>query len=337
MSRRCSGVETVVAVVVSPCWRPWAWSAASGVRQPAGPAPAPIDYVALGDSFSAGPLVPDARSDPPRCFRSTNNYPRTSRATSACELPRRHLLRRPDPGPPAATADGLRPDRPAAARRPLRPHRPGHRRPRRERLRAVRLHRRHLRRRAGRDPRGAPAGAFTRRPTTDRSTPRRATPAGSRTGSPGPSRDRPARARRPTCMSWGTHACCRIAEVRRRCRSPPVTTRGAPGRTTAQRLAERGGGALGRDLRRPLPRLPWPRRLRGEPGLAQRVPALFGLAAGFHPFQEGMRGMAGAVHSSITGDPAPRNADAEPPPGSVVRNGPPETGQPETGQPDARN
>ncbi|MGH3334537.1 MAG: GDSL-type esterase/lipase family protein, partial [Nocardioides sp.] len=43
------------------------------------PVPAPereaVDYVALGDSFSAGPLVPDARSDPPGCFRSTNNYP----------------------------------------------------------------------------------------------------------------------------------------------------------------------------------------------------------------------------------------------------------------------
>ena len=39
------------------------------------PAPPPVDYVALGDSFSAGPLVPDARSDPPGCFRSTNNYP----------------------------------------------------------------------------------------------------------------------------------------------------------------------------------------------------------------------------------------------------------------------
>ena len=38
-------------------------------------APEPVDYVALGDSFSAGPLVPDARSDPPGCFRSTNNYP----------------------------------------------------------------------------------------------------------------------------------------------------------------------------------------------------------------------------------------------------------------------
>ena len=54
---------------------------------PAGAAPAdpvragvvtggePIDYVALGDSFSAGPLVPAQRLDPLGCLRSSNNYP----------------------------------------------------------------------------------------------------------------------------------------------------------------------------------------------------------------------------------------------------------------------
>lgn len=35
----------------------------------------PIDYVALGDSYGAGPLVPEVRSDPFGCGRSTNNYP----------------------------------------------------------------------------------------------------------------------------------------------------------------------------------------------------------------------------------------------------------------------
>ncbi|HTW14793.1 MAG TPA: SGNH/GDSL hydrolase family protein [Nocardioides sp.] len=35
----------------------------------------PIDYVALGDSYSAGPLVPAQRPDPLGCLRSTNNYP----------------------------------------------------------------------------------------------------------------------------------------------------------------------------------------------------------------------------------------------------------------------
>lgn len=37
--------------------------------------PAPIDYVALGDSYSAGPLIKAQRPDPPGCLRSTNNYP----------------------------------------------------------------------------------------------------------------------------------------------------------------------------------------------------------------------------------------------------------------------
>ena len=54
---------------------------AGAVVQPAeayvGPAPVAevLDYVALGDSYSAGPLVPAARTDPSGCFRSTNNYP----------------------------------------------------------------------------------------------------------------------------------------------------------------------------------------------------------------------------------------------------------------------
>jgi lysophospholipase L1-like esterase len=38
-------------------------------------ASASIDYVALGDSYSAGPFIPATRPDPPGCARSTNNYP----------------------------------------------------------------------------------------------------------------------------------------------------------------------------------------------------------------------------------------------------------------------
>jgi lysophospholipase L1-like esterase len=37
--------------------------------------PPPDTYVALGDSFVAGPLIPEQRDDPPGCMRSTNNYP----------------------------------------------------------------------------------------------------------------------------------------------------------------------------------------------------------------------------------------------------------------------
>lgn len=38
-------------------------------------APPPVDYVALGDSYTAGPLISTVRSDPSGCARSTNNYP----------------------------------------------------------------------------------------------------------------------------------------------------------------------------------------------------------------------------------------------------------------------
>ncbi|HET9116762.1 MAG TPA: SGNH/GDSL hydrolase family protein [Pseudonocardiaceae bacterium] len=35
----------------------------------------PKHYVALGDSYAAGPGIPNPRIDSPGCFRSTNNYP----------------------------------------------------------------------------------------------------------------------------------------------------------------------------------------------------------------------------------------------------------------------
>ncbi|CAN5883188.1 SGNH/GDSL hydrolase family protein [soil metagenome] len=38
--------------------------------------PPPDTYVALGDSFVAGPLIPEQQDDPLGCLRSTNNYPR---------------------------------------------------------------------------------------------------------------------------------------------------------------------------------------------------------------------------------------------------------------------
>jgi lysophospholipase L1-like esterase len=40
-----------------------------------GDLPEQIDYVALGDSYSAGPLITTIRSDPSGCVRSTDNYP----------------------------------------------------------------------------------------------------------------------------------------------------------------------------------------------------------------------------------------------------------------------
>lgn len=41
-------------------------------------------YVALGDSYAAGPLIPVQRTDPIGCERSTNNYP--SRLAAALEI-----------------------------------------------------------------------------------------------------------------------------------------------------------------------------------------------------------------------------------------------------------
>jgi hypothetical protein len=35
----------------------------------------PTNYVSLGDSYTAGPLIPVQRDDPYGCLRSTNNYP----------------------------------------------------------------------------------------------------------------------------------------------------------------------------------------------------------------------------------------------------------------------
>ncbi len=37
--------------------------------------PADIDYVALGDSYSAGPFLGIQRTDPENCYRATQNYP----------------------------------------------------------------------------------------------------------------------------------------------------------------------------------------------------------------------------------------------------------------------
>lgn len=55
----------------------WSGDAAEGMLEPQtfGDLPAEIDYVALGDSYSAGPLITTIRSDPSGCVRSTDNYP----------------------------------------------------------------------------------------------------------------------------------------------------------------------------------------------------------------------------------------------------------------------
>ncbi len=47
----------------------------SGLHASAVAATAPESYVAMGDSFTAGPLIPNQLPDPPGCWRSDRNYP----------------------------------------------------------------------------------------------------------------------------------------------------------------------------------------------------------------------------------------------------------------------
>ena len=49
--------------------------AAVAFAAPAGAAGAVHRYVALGDSYTAGPLIPNPTGEPIDCGRSTNNYP----------------------------------------------------------------------------------------------------------------------------------------------------------------------------------------------------------------------------------------------------------------------
>jgi lysophospholipase L1-like esterase len=49
-------------------------TAGAGVAGPPG-AGGPPDYVALGDSYTAGPLIPDQTGSPAGCLRSTHSYP----------------------------------------------------------------------------------------------------------------------------------------------------------------------------------------------------------------------------------------------------------------------
>lgn len=70
-------VASLVAVlfVTTACWSGEAAEDSMLEPQTYGDLPVDIDYVALGDSYSAGPLVTTIRSDPSGCVRSTDNYP----------------------------------------------------------------------------------------------------------------------------------------------------------------------------------------------------------------------------------------------------------------------
>lgn len=69
-------VSAVVVVGVLATLTGAVWALRSGEDAPSDAlVETPVDYVALGDSYSAGPLIPVVREDAPGCFRSTNNYP----------------------------------------------------------------------------------------------------------------------------------------------------------------------------------------------------------------------------------------------------------------------
>ena len=83
MPRRPLLVRSFTAVLAAalafPAFPAWQATTAAAVAVDGETAPASAtlyrEYVALGDSYSAGPLVPQQRPDAIGCLRSTNNYP----------------------------------------------------------------------------------------------------------------------------------------------------------------------------------------------------------------------------------------------------------------------
>ncbi|HYF47744.1 MAG TPA: SGNH/GDSL hydrolase family protein [Acidimicrobiales bacterium] len=90
------------------------------VPAPAGEAQVPTGYVALGDSFTAGPLVPSQSLNPLGCLRSSNDYPAVVarqlglalRDVSCSGAQTRHMTESQGvtPGPNAPQFSALRPD-----------------------------------------------------------------------------------------------------------------------------------------------------------------------------------------------------------------------------------
>ena len=303
--------------------------AAAGVvavlsRTPApAPAPAPVDYVALGDSFSAGPLVPDARSDPPGCFRSTNNYPAYlagylgvgSYRDVTCSGARTRDLLRPQrmvfgqTAPPQLDALSAGTD-----------------------LVTVGI--------GGNDfglfgsivgtcgalrdsdPRGAPCRRSFIRRVDGR-------PVDTKARDARRVEDRVARvlravARRAPEADVYVVGYPRLLPDHGTCPAVPFAAGDYAWGRRIQRLlndslrgaAERSGttyvdlyaASRGHDA------------CTGDQAWVNGSQTLFILAAGFHPIQSGMRGMAQGIYVAITGEQTSGNEDARPPRGSVVRN-----------------
>lgn len=292
-----------------------------GGSQPA--LPEPVDYVALGDSFSAGPLVPDARSDPAGCFRSTNNYPSylaghlevRSYRDVTCSGAQTRDLRRPQRLPFGATTppqlDALTPGTDlvtlgiggndfglfgsivgtCGA------------------LRAD-------------DPLGAPCRRSFLRRVGDRVVDTRARGAGRVEGRV--ARVLRAIGRRAPDANVYVVGYPHLLPESGRCAAVPFAAGDYAWGRRIERLlndslrgAAAGAGVTFVDLH---PASREHDACAGEDAWINGAQTVFGLAAGFHPFQVGMRGMAGVLHETITGRFAPADEEAHPPAGSVVRN-----------------
>jgi len=74
---RLGALLAVTVLVATGCWAGEATDGGNALPDPIveTDVTSDIDYVALGDSFSAGPFISTMRSDPQGCARSRSNYP----------------------------------------------------------------------------------------------------------------------------------------------------------------------------------------------------------------------------------------------------------------------
>ena len=287
------------------------------------PAVEPVDYVALGDSFSAGPLVPKARDDPGGCFRSTNNYPAylaehlevATYTDVTCSGARSRDLRRPQAlplGEPAAPQlDALSAD-----------------------TDLVTLG-------IGGNDRGL-FGSLTSTCPTVRDSDPDGLPCQREFTREVRGEDVDTKARDARRIEGHVVGVLRAVQER----SPDAevfvigyprllpdegTCAAVPFATGDYAWARRIAARLNRSLRLAAERTgstylstyPASRghdACAGDDAWVNGSRLAWGAAAPYHPFQAGMRGVAATLYEQMTGSPAPTSADAEPPPGSAVVN-----------------
>jgi len=283
----------------------------------------PIDYVALGDSYSAGPLVPSPRNDPGGCFRSTNNYPAylaghlqvATYTDVTCSGARSRDLRRPQSllagGAAAPQLDALSADTDlvtlgvggndfglfgalTSTCAEVRDRDPDGKPCKREFTQRIDDRKVDTKARDARRIEGHVAGVL--RAVVERAPdaevyvvgyPRLLPTDGTCAEVPFATGD----------YAWGR----RIEWLLNK--SLRLAAEGAGATYLSTYLATRGHDACA-----------------GDEAWVNGSQLRWGVAAPFHPFQAGMRGVAAAVYEQMTGLEAPTNAEAEPPTGSVIVN-----------------